>query len=322
VRQVGTRVAARDAHVHVHRHRRRRGRRARGATWNAAPRDTRSRRARGDRRDLVVDVQLCLALSHKALTSKGASHRVSQTTNEKFTFRVWLVGLGLKGKEFKTARKHLIAKLSGNSAWRYGQGQQAARRSASQETRGSAHRIYLENRTDGHHKFYRIEWTAEHTVRTTWGRIGTEGRSAEERLSTDAEVAARIEAIVKTRRDHGYTVITYLHEFAHALLRQGYGGQLSSVALRAKEDALGHGERGACRWSINLFRRVFPAQYARRCPDSRPVSRGVLKGYRFAFRGYGHADIVRDKRAEVWGALYEITERDAAALDRYEACPP
>jgi len=44
--------------------------------------------------------------------------------------------------------------------------------------------------------------------------------------------------------------------------------------------------RGACRWSINLFRRVFPAQYARRCPDSRPVSRGVLRGYRFAFRGY------------------------------------
>ncbi len=38
------------------------------------------------------------------------------------------------------------------------------------------------------------------------------------------------------------SVVTYLHEFAHAR---------------------GMGERGACRWSINLFRRVFPCQYAR-----------------------------------------------------------
>ncbi len=38
------------------------------------------------------------------------------------------------------------------------------------------------------------------------------------------------------------SVVTYLHEFAHAR---------------------GMGERSACRWSINLFRRVFPRQYAR-----------------------------------------------------------
>ena len=33
--------------------------------------------------------------------------------------------------------------------------------------------------------------------------------------------------------------------------------------VAAIELALGHGERGACRWSINLFRRVFPAQFSR-----------------------------------------------------------
>ena len=38
------------------------------------------------------------------------------------------------------------------------------------------------------------------------------------------------------------SVVTYLHEFAHAL---------------------GKGERGACRWSIHLFRRCFPEQFAR-----------------------------------------------------------
>ncbi len=38
------------------------------------------------------------------------------------------------------------------------------------------------------------------------------------------------------------SVVTFLHEFAHAL---------------------GMGEREACRWSINLFRKCFPKQYAK-----------------------------------------------------------
>lgn len=38
------------------------------------------------------------------------------------------------------------------------------------------------------------------------------------------------------------SVVTYLHEFGHAL---------------------GYGEQGACRWSINLFRRMFPRSFAR-----------------------------------------------------------
>jgi len=48
------------------------------------------------------------------------------------------------------------------------------------------------------------------------------------------------------------SVVTYLHEFAHAL---------------------GRGERGACRWSINLFRRVFPEQYARLRADGHTLRR-------------------------------------------------
>ncbi len=38
------------------------------------------------------------------------------------------------------------------------------------------------------------------------------------------------------------SVVTYLHEFSHAR---------------------GRGELEACRWSVNLFRRCFPEQYAR-----------------------------------------------------------
>ena len=64
-------------------------------------------------------IQLCLAISHQAIAQRGASARKTTTTNEKFTFRTWLLRLGLIGDEFKTARLHLLEKLGGNSAWRY-----------------------------------------------------------------------------------------------------------------------------------------------------------------------------------------------------------
>jgi len=48
------------------------------------------------------------------------------------------------------------------------------------------------------------------------------------------------------------SVVTYLHEFAHAL---------------------GRDESGACRWSVNLFRRVFPEQFARLRTDGHTVRR-------------------------------------------------
>jgi hypothetical protein len=63
---------------------------------------------------------LCLAMSHQALSQKTARFSRSQTDNEKYAFRCWMLRLGLIGEEFKTCRMHLLAPLSGNSAWRHG----------------------------------------------------------------------------------------------------------------------------------------------------------------------------------------------------------
>lgn len=63
-------------------------------------------------------IQLCLAISHQALVQKGASRTKTQSPNEKYTFRTWLLRLGLIGDEFKTARLHLLKNLDGNIAWR------------------------------------------------------------------------------------------------------------------------------------------------------------------------------------------------------------
>ena len=63
-------------------------------------------------------IQLCLAISHQALVQRGASRMKTQPENEKYTFRTWLLRLGMIGDEFKTARQHLLKNLEGNIAWR------------------------------------------------------------------------------------------------------------------------------------------------------------------------------------------------------------
>lgn len=63
-------------------------------------------------------IQFCLAVSNQAISQKSASAKRTQTDNEKYTFRCWLIRLGLNGDEFKTCRLHLLKNLDGNSAWR------------------------------------------------------------------------------------------------------------------------------------------------------------------------------------------------------------
>lgn len=65
-------------------------------------------------------IQFCLAVSAQALRQKTAGRQDTETTNPKYTFRCWLLRLGMIGDEFETARLHLLKHLPGNAAWRYG----------------------------------------------------------------------------------------------------------------------------------------------------------------------------------------------------------
>lgn len=62
-------------------------------------------------------ISLVLAVSNQALTQKSASPRVTQSENPRYTFRTWLIRIGLNGQEFKNCRKHLLSHLEGNIAW-------------------------------------------------------------------------------------------------------------------------------------------------------------------------------------------------------------
>ena len=64
--------------------------------------------------------QLVALLNQNAMALKHASAKSKDTDNDKFTFRVWLVRLGMVGDEYKSARKFLLEKLEGNSAFRSG----------------------------------------------------------------------------------------------------------------------------------------------------------------------------------------------------------
>ena len=51
----------------------------------------------------------------------------------RYSFRVWLLNLGLIGEEFKNCRTHLLKHLTGNIAWRHPEDAIAQRERLKQE---------------------------------------------------------------------------------------------------------------------------------------------------------------------------------------------
>ena len=64
-------------------------------------------------------ISLVLAISNQALTQKSANPKVMISDNPRYTFRTWLIRMGLNGDEFKNCRTHLLKHLEGNIAWRH-----------------------------------------------------------------------------------------------------------------------------------------------------------------------------------------------------------
>lgn len=60
-------------------------------------------------------------------------------------------------------------------------------------------------------------------------------------------------------------------------------------------------------------------QMSHRCPNSKIVSKEMLKGYELEFRGV--ATIVPNDKSEVPILIWEIDGRDEHSLDRYEGFP-
>ena len=68
---------------------------------------------------LKAYIQFCMAITAQAYNQRSASSMKTVSSNEKYTFRVWLLRIGMIGDEFKTARQHLLDHLEGNIAWKF-----------------------------------------------------------------------------------------------------------------------------------------------------------------------------------------------------------
>ena len=74
-----------------------------------------------DSETIAAYSQFITALCKTAREKKRVTAKAQESfENEKFAMRVWLIGLGLVGKEYGAARKLLMANLGGNSGFRYG----------------------------------------------------------------------------------------------------------------------------------------------------------------------------------------------------------
>ena len=67
-----------------------------------------------------ANITLALAISAQAINQKRTVMRKTEISeNPAFTFRTFLLRLGLIGPEFKNVRKNLLKNLPGDPAWRY-----------------------------------------------------------------------------------------------------------------------------------------------------------------------------------------------------------
>ena len=71
--------------------------------------------------EIVAYTQFISRLCDMARDAKRVSSKPTETDNDKYAFRCFLLRLGFIGKEYKAARKILLRNLTGNSAFRYGE---------------------------------------------------------------------------------------------------------------------------------------------------------------------------------------------------------
>ena len=71
--------------------------------------------------EIAAYTQFVSRLCDMARDAKRVSSKPTETDNDKYAFRCFLLRLGFIGKEYKTARKILLRNLTGNSAFRCGE---------------------------------------------------------------------------------------------------------------------------------------------------------------------------------------------------------
>ncbi|MDR3584503.1 MAG: virulence factor [Desulfosporosinus sp.] len=76
--------------------------------------------------EVLAFCTLCQRINEQGRKRKFSSIKQREVVNEKYAFRVWLLKLGFIGEAFKTDRKILLEKLTGDGAYRTEEARKAA----------------------------------------------------------------------------------------------------------------------------------------------------------------------------------------------------
>lgn len=66
---------------------------------------------------LQTAVQLSVAMTRQAERQRSVCGVIRDTPNPKYTFRCWLLQMGMSGEEYREARAELLIRLPGDIAW-------------------------------------------------------------------------------------------------------------------------------------------------------------------------------------------------------------
>ena len=83
-------------------------------------------------------MELAARMNQMALTQKHIQAKEISVENEKYSFRVWLVRLGVNGPEFRELRHNLMERLSGHTAWLTAEQVERAKAQNAQKRAGAA----------------------------------------------------------------------------------------------------------------------------------------------------------------------------------------
>ncbi|MDR3540686.1 MAG: hypothetical protein P4L69_06905 [Desulfosporosinus sp.] len=77
--------------------------------------------------EVLAFITLCQQLNEQGKKQKFSSTKQRESTNDRYSFRCYLLKLGFIGEEYKVARKVLLSRLDGNTSFRTPEAQQAAK---------------------------------------------------------------------------------------------------------------------------------------------------------------------------------------------------
>ena len=76
--------------------------------------------------EVLAFITLCLQINEQGKKQRFSSTRQKESPNEAYSFRCYLLKLGFIGEQYKTARKILLARLTGDAVYRTIEGRRAA----------------------------------------------------------------------------------------------------------------------------------------------------------------------------------------------------